>query len=262
MTESYSDNELKIYEKLVEQIHTHNHRYYTLDNPTITDYEYDQLMQQLIDFESKYPDLLTPDSPSQRVGSEPLPEFNQVQHEVPMLSLSNGFSDEDIENFNRRIYEGLDLPEDAQIEYVAEPKLDGVAVSILYENGTLVRAATRGDGKAGEDITNNVKTIGSVPLSLFSESRSGKKVPPVLEVRGEIFISHDGFERLNKQQIAEEKKAFVNPRNAAAGSLRQLDSRITAQRPLEVFVYSLGLVEGWQPATQGRNVARAERFWF
>ena len=257
MTETYSSSELEAYQQLKDQIHTHNRRYYTQDNPSITDYEYDQLMQKLLELESKYPQLVTSDSPSQRVGSEPLPEFNQVRHEIPMLSLSNGFSDEDIENFNRRICEGLDLEAGVSVKYVAEPKLDGVAVSILYENGVLVRAATRGDGKTGEDITANVKTIRSVPLRL-----SGEHIPPVLEVRGEIFISHAGFERLNKQQIAEERKKFVNPRNAAAGSLRQLDSRITAQRPLEIFIYSLGLVERWQPETQAQMLQGLKGFGF
>lgn len=257
MTEEISNSDFASYQDLVEQIHTHNHRYYTLDRPSITDYEYDQLMQKLLDLEAKYPQLVTDDSPSQRVGAEPLPEFDQVQHEVPMLSLSNGFSDEDIENFNRRISEGLDLETSAVIEYVAEPKLDGVAVSILYEHGILKRAATRGDGKIGEDITANVKTIGSVPLRL-----SGSNIPPILEVRGEIYISHKGFDQLNQKQIADDKKTFVNPRNAAAGSLRQLDSRITAQRPLEIFVYALGLVEGWQPETQTEMLENLKTWGF
>lgn len=231
--------------QLTAEIQQHNHAYYVLDEPSVSDYDYDQLMNALLALEDEFPSLVSPDSPSQRVGGAPLSEFDQVAHEVPMLSLSNGFAAEDIEQFDRRIHDELDLPIEQALDYVVEPKLDGLAVSLLYEQGVLVRAATRGDGKVGEDITANVKTIRSVPLRLMGDS-----VPAVLEVRGEVFMSRQGFERLNQQQLEQENKVFVNPRNAAAGSLRQLDSKVTASRPLEIFVYALGRVEGWQPQTQ------------
>lgn len=233
----------------------YNHEYYVLDNPSVTDFEYDQLMRELMDLEAQFPELLTEDSPSQRVGGEPLDEFQQVAHEVPMLSLSNGFEDDDIVQFDRRVREGVDLPEDAAVEYIAEPKLDGLAVSLLYQDGVLVRAATRGDGRTGEDITVNVKTIRSVPLRL-----QGETVPRVLEVRGEVYISHKGFAALNQQQAEADNKTFVNPRNAAAGSLRQLDSKITAQRPLEIFVYAVGHLEGWQFETQQELLQQFQSF--
>ncbi len=222
------------YSELVLKIERHNNLYYTLDNPSISDFEYDRLMQRLLELEEQYPELRSESSPSQRVGSSPLESFTQIQHRLPMLSLSNGFSDEDIHDFNRRLLKEVGLDEAVRLDYVAEPKLDGLAVSIMYEHGRLVYAATRGDGKVGEDITKNVKTIRSVPLSLPSTA------PDELEVRGEIFMPHAGFAELNRVQASENKKVFVNPRNAAAGSLRQLDSRITAQRPLDVFIYSIG----------------------
>ncbi|MGH1542385.1 MAG: NAD-dependent DNA ligase LigA [Arenicella sp.] len=245
----------KKYEQLKQQLQEHNHRYYVLDDPSVSDYEYDQLMLELMDLEEQFPDFMTEDSPSQRVGGEALTSFEQVEHEVRMLSLSNGFSDDDIQQFDRRIREGLDLSEDAVVEYVAEPKLDGLAVSLLYKEGVLVRAATRGDGKTGEDVTANVKTIRSVPLRL-----QGNQLPAILEVRGEIYISHEGFRKLNEQQVAAENKTFVNPRNAAAGSLRQLDSKITAQRPLDIFVYALGQVEGWNPGSQIEMLQQLQAF--
>ncbi len=227
---------LRLYQQLREQIQAHNHAYYTKDQPTISDYEYDQLMQQLIELEAQNPDLVSPDSPSQRVGSAPLDEFKQIRHQVPMLSLSNGFSDEDIVEFDQRLHRQLDQDSAVEFDYIAEPKLDGLAVSLMYENGRLVYAATRGDGKTGEDITHNVRTISTVPLALASSA------PSQLEVRGEIFMPHAGFKALNEAHIAQGKKGFVNPRNAAAGSLRQLDSRITAKRPLAIFVYALGAI--------------------
>ena len=221
--------------ELCSEIEHHNRLYYTNDAPVISDHEYDELMQRLLELEENHPELRSDDSPSQRVGSAPLDTFSQIQHEQPMLSLSNGFSDSDIEDFDRRLHKEIDLPEQTIFEYVAEPKLDGLAVSIMYENHKMVYAATRGDGRVGENITQNVKTIRSVPLSLPSSA------PQRLEVRGEIFMPHKGFAELNASQTAENKKVFVNPRNAAAGSLRQLDSRITATRPLEIFVYSIGV---------------------
>ncbi len=221
--------------QLSAEIEHHNRLYYTQDAPTITDHEYDQMMQRLIELESQHPELQSASSPTQRVGAAPLDEFTQITHEQPMLSLSNGFNDQDIHDFDRRLRKEIDLDDERVLEYVAEPKLDGLAVSIFYENGQLKHAATRGDGKVGEDITHNVKTIRSVPLSL------GEKAPQRLEVRGEIFMPHAGFAKLNEAQKAQDKKTFVNPRNAAAGSLRQLDSAVTATRPLEIFIYALGV---------------------
>ncbi len=223
------------HQALSQQIEHHNRLYYTQDSPSISDYEYDMLMRDLLKLEQQFPELQTAASPSQRVGSAPLDEFTQITHEMPMLSLSNGFSDEDIEDFDRRLHKEIDLAEESILEYVAEPKLDGLAVSIMYENRRFKYAATRGDGKVGEDITQNVKTIRSIPLKLPDSA------PEKLEVRGEIFMPHDGFAALNQTQADAGKKVFVNPRNAAAGSLRQLDSRITATRPLDIFIYSVGV---------------------
>ena len=223
-------------ESLREQLNYHNYRYYILDDPEIPDAEFDRLFQELQALESSHPELLTADSPTQRVGSLPVSGFSKVQHAVPMLSLANAFDDQEVNDFNNRIIDMLDVNE---VEYVAEPKLDGLAVSLLYENGVLVRGATRGDGNTGEDITQNVRTIPTIPLHLI-----GKDYPDVLEVRGEVFISKKGFEQLNRQQKKKEEKLYVNPRNSAAGSLRQLDSRITAERPLEMYCYGVGNVEG------------------
>lgn len=220
---------------LAAQLEHHNRLYYTQDEPSISDYEYDQMMLELQKLEAQFPELQTPDSPSQRVGSLPLDAFEQIQHEMPMLSLSNGFSDDDIREFDKRLHKELGLPESTEFEYVAEPKLDGLAVSIMYRNGVFDYAATRGDGKVGEDITQNVKTIRSIPLRLPDG------VPEQFEVRGEIFMSHAQFDKLNAAQLAADKKTFVNPRNAAAGSLRQLDSKVTANRGLDIFIYSLGV---------------------
>jgi DNA ligase (NAD+) len=220
---------------LREQINYHNYRYYVLDNPEIPDAEYDRLLRELEGLEAEYPDLVTTDSPTQRVGAAPLKEFSEVRHEVPMLSLSNAFSEEELEAFDRRARERLGSD---RITYAAEPKLDGLAISLLYENGVLVRAATRGDGTTGEDVTQNVRTIDSVPLRLL-----GKGYPARLEVRGEVILSKRNFAELNRRQEQHGEKTFANPRNAAAGSLRQLDSRVTANRPLEMYCYGVGLVE-------------------
>jgi len=228
---------------LSSEIEHHNRLYYTQDTPSISDYEYDQLMQQLLAIEAEFPELTTADSPSQRVGSAPLDEFSQIKHERPMLSLSNGFSDDDIREFDRRLHKELGQSDERVFSYVAEPKLDGLAVSIYYENGVFRHAATRGDGKIGEDITHNVKTIRSIPLRL------PQGAPDRLEVRGEVYISHAGFVALNEGQAALDKKPFVNPRNAAAGSLRQLDSKVTASRPLDIFIYSLGIISDADFAT-------------
>ncbi len=221
---------------LREQINHHNYQYYVMDDPEVPDAEYDRLFRELQELESANPSLITPDSPTQRVGALPLPSFDEVNHVIPMLSLGNAFSDEEVKNFGKRISDRLNV---ADIQFVAEPKLDGLAISLLYENGVLVRAATRGDGVTGENVTQNVRTIHSVPLKLV-----GSDYPHLLEVRGEVYIPKLGFEALNKRQKQNNEKLFANPRNAAAGSLRQLDSKITATRPLAIFCYGIGQLEG------------------
>ncbi|MBL1293557.1 MAG: NAD-dependent DNA ligase LigA [Thiotrichales bacterium] len=221
---------------LRQQINYHNYRYYVIDDPEIPDAEYDRLMIELRQLENDHPKLVIASSPTQRVGGTPLSAFSQVVHEQPMLSLGNAFSDDDVISFDRRNHERLGVD---MIEYVAEAKLDGLAISLLYENGELVRAATRGDGATGEDVTHNVRTIDSIPLLL-----RGAGFPKRLEVRGEIFMSKEGFRKLNRAQNDKEEKPFANPRNAAAGSLRQLDPKISAQRPLSFYCYSTGVVEG------------------
>ncbi len=223
-------------EDLKDLLNKYNYQYYVLDNPSVPDSEYDRLFQELKGLENKAPDLITSDSPTQRVGAPPLTSFAQIKHRIPMLSLDNAFNDEELNAFDQRIEAKLNNDgEERSYSYVAEPKLDGVAVSLFYENGLLKYGATRGDGKTGEDITLNVRTINSIPLRLL-----GDDFPQELEVRGEIFMPLASFERLN--EIAQEKseKGFVNPRNAASGSLRQLDSSITASRKLKMCAYSVG----------------------
>jgi DNA ligase (NAD+) len=231
-----SQDIIKQLASLKTSITEYNYQYYVLDNPSVPDAEYDRQMKALQVIELQYPELLTDDSPSQKVGDMPLPEFKQVAHEVPMLSLDNAFDSESFLAFEKRMQDRL--KDDTNISYSCEPKLDGLAVSLLYENGKLIRGATRGDGRVGENITTNVRTIRNIPLTL-----RGVNYPERLEVRGEVVMTRDGFAKLNKTQLEQDKKAFANPRNAAAGSLRQLDSRITAKRPLLFFSYSLGLVE-------------------
>ena len=230
---------LREYEQLKDELNQHNHRYYVLDDPSVPDIEYDRQMRRLQEIEQQYPQLVSADSPSQRVGGEALQSFTQVSHAVAMLSLDNAFNEEELEAFDRRIKDRLNLNEEEQVDYVCEPKLDGVAVSLLYENGLLVRGATRGDGQIGEDITANVRTINSIPLRL-----TGEGIPELLEVRGEIYLPRAGFEKINAIARDAGEKVFVNPRNAAAGSLRQLDSKITASRPLEMCAYSVGQYQG------------------
>jgi len=231
--------------QLRSEIDAHNYRYYVLDEPSVPDAEYDRLFKELRALEAEHPELVTPESPTQRVGGEALAAFGQVRHEVPMLSLGNAFEEQDLIDFDRRAREGLDLPvgdlfgEGAALEYSCEPKLDGLAVSLLYENGQLVRGATRGDGSTGEDISANVRTVRNIPLKLH-----GSGWPAVLEVRGEIYMPKAGFEALNARQLESGGKPFANPRNAAAGSLRQLDSKITASRPLELCAYGVGRSDG------------------
>ncbi|MFZ2629308.1 MAG: NAD-dependent DNA ligase LigA [Rugosibacter sp.] len=217
--------------QLREEIERHSHAYYVLDNPTVPDAEYDRLFRELQALEAAHPELLTPASPTQRIGGQPLPEFGQVVHEVPMLSLNNAFSLDELAAFDRRCREGLAA--DA-IDYACEPKFDGLAVSLRYENGIFVQGATRGDGTTGEDVTQNLRTVRNIPLHL-----AGKDIPSRLDVRGEVLMLRADFAKLNVRQRARGEKEFVNPRNAAAGSLRQLDAKITAQRPLRFFAYGV-----------------------
>ncbi len=225
-------------EQLRESLRYHEYQYHVLDNPQIPDAEYDRLFHQLKALEQQYPEYLTEDSPTQRVGAKPLSGFAQVTHEIPMLSLDNAFSDEDFAAFVRRIQERLSAMPNP-LTFCCEPKLDGLAVSILYVNGKLTQAATRGDGTTGEDITLNIRTIRNIPLQLRTEN------PPArLEVRGEVFMPQAGFEKLNEAALQHGEKTFANPRNAAAGSLRQLDPKITSQRPLMLNAYNIGIAEG------------------
>ncbi|NUT15320.1 MAG: NAD-dependent DNA ligase LigA [Cupriavidus sp.] len=234
---------------LREELDRHNYQYYVLDAPTVPDAEYDALFSELMALELEHPELQTPDSPTQRVGGEPLAAFDSVRHRVPMLSLNNAFADDDVLNFDRRCAQGLgrsapaageaDLFSAADaVEYACELKFDGLAMSLRYEDGRLVQAATRGDGETGEDVTVNVRTIKAIPLKLRGQA------PAVLEVRGEVFMFRRDFDKLNARQAEAGDKTFVNPRNAAAGSLRQLDARITARRPLSFFAYGLGELQG------------------
>ncbi|BFT30226.1 NAD-dependent DNA ligase LigA [Alteromonas sp. D210916BOD_24] len=224
---------------LRHRLNEYNYQYYVLDDPTVPDAQYDRDMQALIALEKQYPELYTPNSPSQKVGGEALTAFEQVTHDVPMLSLDNAFDESSLLAFEKRLKDRLkgEYQDNATIAFSCEPKLDGLAVSILYENGELVRAATRGDGQVGENITANVRTIANVPLTLRAEN-----IPDRVEVRGEVFMPKEGFENLNNVQRENGGKIFANPRNAAAGSLRQLDSKITAKRPLMFYAYSLGVV--------------------
>ncbi|MDA7826339.1 NAD-dependent DNA ligase LigA [Porticoccaceae bacterium] len=227
------------YQLLKSELNRYNHAYYVLDDPSVPDSEYDRLMRELQDIEQQYAELQTPDSPSQRVGGAALDSFSQVKHEVPMLSLDNAFSDQEMTDFDRRIKDRINYASGQKLSYACEPKLDGVAVSLIYQNGLLVRGATRGDGSIGEDITANVRTIKSIPLRL-----QGDDYPDLLEVRGEIYMPREGFNEFNRKAREAGEKPFVNPRNAAAGSLRQLDSKITATRPLEMCAYSVGQYQG------------------
>jgi DNA ligase (NAD+) len=224
-------------DRLRAEIERHNYLYHVLDDPEVPDAAYDRLMAELRALEQQYPELVVPESPTQRVGGSPVPEFSEVRHHLPMLSLDNAFVREDVEAFDRRVRERLGT--DEQIGYTCEPKLDGLAVSLTYRAGLLALGATRGDGTIGEDVTHNIRTIPTVPLRL-----GGHGWPDLLEVRGEVFMSSAGFDEMNRRAIEKGEKIFVNPRNAAAGSLRQLDPRLTALRPLEVYFYGSGKVEG------------------
>jgi len=240
--------------KLREKINEHNYRYHVLDHPVISDAEYDALFQQLKQLEKQHPEFITSDSPTQRVGEKPLKEFNEVHHQIPMLSLENAFAEEDVIAFDQRIHERLRI--EGPIDYSAEPKLDGLAVSLRYEKGILVLASTRGDGATGEDVTENIRTIPMIPLHL-----RGGDYPEILEVRGEVYIPHAGFLKLNREAEKKGEKIFVNPRNAAAGSLRQLDPRITASRPLAIFCYGVGVVEGGELPSKHSEMLAALKKW-
>lgn len=246
-----SDNAAQRIQALRAELDEHNYRYYVLDEPSVPDAEYDRLFRELQALEAEHPELVTPDSPTQRVGGEALSAFGEVRHEVPMLSLGNAFEEEDLLAFDRSVQSGLGLSGGdlfgggAAVEYSCEPKLDGLAVSLLYRNGVLERGATRGDGTTGEDISANVRTIRNVPLKL-----KGEGWPQVLEVRGEVYMPKAGFEELNARQAESGGKTFANPRNAAAGSLRQLDPKITASRPLEFCCYGIGQVSAELAPTQ------------
>lgn len=233
-------------EQMRAEIDAHNYAYYTLDAPTISDAEYDTLFRALQALEAQHPELQSPSSPTQRVGSAPLSQFESVTHQAPMLSLNNGFDEAEIAAFDQRMKDAVATEDAPIIEYAAELKFDGLAVNLRYEAGVFVQAATRGDGETGEDITENVRTIKSIPMRLHTDSP-----PKVLDVRGEVVMFKADFEKLNAQQRKNEQKEFANPRNAAAGSLRQLDSSVTAKRPLRFFAYGIGALEGAQmPASQ------------
>lgn len=239
--------------ELRAQLDHHNYQYHVLDAPEVSDAEYDRLMLELKALEAQHPQLATPDSPTQRVGAAPVGELAEVVHSTPMLSLDNAFTEEDLLNFDRRVRERLDDVE--SVEYAAEPKLDGLAVSFRYEAGRLVQAATRGDGMRGEDVTHNVRTIKAVPVRLRGSP------PPLLEVRGEVFMLIAGFKAMNERALAAGEKVFVNPRNAAAGSLRQLDPRLTASRPLDVFFYGIGETRGWKLPSRHSESLQQLREW-
>src|ERR1700676_3743463 len=240
--------------ELKETLERYNYRYHALDDPEVPDAEYDRLMLELRALEAEHPQLLTPDSPTQRVGATPVAAFGAVKHRLAMLSLDNAFSDEEVRDFDRRIRERLARAE--PVSYSAEPKLDGLAVSARYEDGAFVQGATRGDGETGEDITQNLRTIKALPLRLRTD-----RPPRVLEVRGEVFMPLAGFKRFNEEAIARGEKSFINPRNAAAGSLRQLDPKMTAARPLDLFIYGLGILEGGAMPAHHSATLQALREW-
>lgn len=250
-----SDSIKKKINELRSTIEAHNYRYYVLDQPSVPDSIFDALFNELKQLEKQHPEFITPTSPTQRVGAKPLTAFQQVRHEVPMLSLDNVFDESEFEAFNQRVCTRL-AADPSQIEYVAEPKFDGVAISLLYQEGILQRAATRGDGVMGEDVTLNARTIGSIPLHL-----RGNPIPPLLEVRGEIYMPKAGFATFNALLEKKGLKTFVNPRNAASGSLRQLDSKITAERPLAFFAYMLGVFQGQPLPSTHLGVLMLLREW-
>jgi DNA ligase (NAD+) len=242
--------------QLRREIEEHNHRYYVLDDPTISDTEYDDLLRELVALEEENPELRTPDSPTQRVGAKPAGRFGQVRHPQAMLSLANARNEDELRAWEKRARNLLTkqgVPEQ-EIEYVTEPKVDGLAISLVYENGVLTRGATRGDGEIGEDVTQNLRTIRAIPLSLGRGAKTSEAVPPLVEVRGEVYLPLADFARLNEQQAAKGEKTFANPRNAAAGSLRQLNSEITRSRPLSIWCYGIGASEGLDHTTHFESI--------
>src|ERR1017187_4413717 len=230
----HTDRAIKYMNSLIQKIDQYNYDYYNLDKPTVTDFEYDQLLECLLLLEHIYPHLKRPDSPTQRVGGEPINSFIKARHRQPMLSLSNSYSSADLVEFDARARKAL-KEENAEISYLCEPKFDGLAIELIYEKGLLKQALTRGDGETGEDVTTNVRTIKSIPLRLRTPTP-----PPLLEVRGEILLFKKDFKALNDQQEEDGEEPFANPRNAAAGSIRQLDPKIAASRALRVFIYGFG----------------------
>jgi len=240
--------------ELRELLERYNYRYHALDDPEVPDAEYDRLMLELRGIEAQHPELRTKNSPTQRVGAAPVSTFGAVRHRIAMLSLDNAFTDDEVRDFDRRVHERLE--QTGGIRYSAEPKIDGLSISALYENGAFVRGATRGDGETGEDITLNLKTIAALPLKL-----RGAGAPRTIEVRGEVFMPLAGFERFNKEALARGEKPYVNPRNAAAGSLRQLDPRMTAARPLDLFIYGVGHVDGGKLPMHHGEMLRMLRRW-
>ena len=257
MTEPVPSHVRKRHADLSKELHFHSYRYHVLDAPVIADIEYDRLFQELLALEEKYPSLVGPESPSQRIGGAVLPQFETVERDIPMLSLENGFSENDILDFDQRLKRFLKSEEN--IEYFVEVKLDGLAVELLYKDGLFVQGATRGDGKTGEDVTANLRTIPSIPLVISSEEGEH---PPFLAVRGEVFLSKEGFNTLNRQRSENEESLFANPRNAAAGSLRQLDSRVTAKRPLQFYAYGVSNPAQTGLASQQQLLATLGRFGF
>jgi len=229
--------------RLRDDINRHNYLYYVLDSPEVPDAEYDRLLRRLEELEAAHPELVTSDSPTQRVGAKPLSAFGTVKHTIPMISLANAFSPEEARDFDARVKKTLGFAPDEPVEYVGEPKLDGLAVELVYEDGILVKGSTRGDGETGEDVTQNLRTVRSVPLRLTG------KAPKILEARGEVFLPLDAFRKLNREREEKGEPRFSNPRNAAAGSIRQLDPRVTASRPLDIFFYGAGVIEGAEPST-------------
>ena len=260
-------------EELRDKVNFHNYRYYVLDSPVISDAEYDRLMRRLEGLEARYPNLITPDSPTQRIGAKPLEAFGTVTHTIPMLSLNNAFTEEEAKEFDDRVKKLLKISQESEvrgqeIEYVAEPKIDGLAIELVYEDGRFTAGSTRGDGYTGEDVTQNLKTIRSIPMRLQKESgvRSQKSegkiypLPKRLEVRGEAFLPLKAFEKLNRERKKNGEPLFANPRNAAAGSLRQLDPKITASRPLDIFCYGIGAVEGIKFKTHWETLEALKAF--
>jgi DNA ligase (NAD+) len=252
-----ADEEAKLrHEELSKKIIYHDKKYHGQDNPEINDADYDDLRRDLESLEKKYPEFMTQESPSQTIGASPVKGFKKIKHSVPMLSLGNVFNEEDLEEFCNKLRRFMGMEADQEIEILAEPKIDGLSCSLRYEAGQLVSAATRGDGYEGEDITQNVKTIADIPQTL------SKDTPNILEVRGEIYMRRDEFLALNKKQEEEAKQVFANPRNAAAGSLRQLDSNITASRKLNFFGYALGKVSVPFAQTQGEIIEALKQWGF